>query len=213
VDLGLLEVFASRHLSPRLTAEDYLIDFASIGAIQPVETTDPVVLRDRSHRRSFNGKVVILGDTTRVLSPREMFGVPNRHEPYPGTYVHAAAAHTLIAAPLYAVTGFGRLAIDLFFCLVVAVPVGYARARSRGRASPERFQAIMMTAVILGAILLGALSVGATRVMWTDFILAFAVLVLHPSIERWLHGLWTRVTHATERMKPKKARRQRATRT
>lgn len=190
--LGFIEKVSEKPLGSGLTVADFLVDYSNINSIDTVRTLDPVVLRDRSQRGRFEGKVVLLGASD---SAKDLFPVPGHgNKLYPGVLLHASAVNTLIKAPLYEVTHKGRLYIDLLFALAILVPVILIRLYYRNRHSDEvahhRLQGLLTIIVVLAAVVVGVMSVRFTRVMWDDFLLAIGAIVFHPSIERHLVNAW-----------------------
>jgi hypothetical protein len=122
--------------------------------------------------------------------------VPGRQDPYPGIFLHASAAYTVIKAPLFEVTNRGRVAIDVVFALAVLVAVLSIRlyySRTQERVATYRLQGLFTLLVVVVALLGGVWFVRFTRVMWDDFLLALAALIFHPSMERFLGASWGRV--------------------
>src|SRR5919205_366029 len=124
--VGFVESVSERKLGPRLTVQEYLVDFSPLDSIEPIRTINPVVLRDRSWHQRFHDKIVILGDASPDKAT-DTFDVPARAQPYTGVLVHACAAYTLIKAQLYEVTGSGRLGIDIIFLLSILLIITFIR--------------------------------------------------------------------------------------
>jgi hypothetical protein len=144
-------------------------------------------------------KVALVGDATLGKSS-DNFVIPDRQEPFPGIYVHACAAYTLIGAPLYELTGTGRWVIDLLLSLLVFGPVALVRLRygdgTSQALSARGLESIMRWLAVALAVLGGTVLVRTTRLMWADFMLVAAGLLLHPSAERFAErlGTWMRNT-------------------
>ncbi len=198
--VGFIEKVSEREMGRGLTVADFLVDFSPIDSIESVRTLDPVVLRDRSQRERFEGKVVLIGAGSSGAA-KDLFQVPGREALYPGVVLHACAVHTLTESPLYDVTHRGRLYIDVLFALAVLIPISLIRLFYKGSATGDvathRLQGILTVLVVLAAVVVGVLSVRFTRVMWADFLLAFAALVFHPSIERRLASSWRWLRRST----------------
>jgi len=194
--LKFIESTSEKRLSPGLSVEDFLVDFSPLESIEPLRTINPVVLRDQSQRQRFQDKVVLIGDAT-LNKATDTFVVPAREQPYPGVFLHACAAYTLIKAPLYEVTGRGRLGIDVLFLLTILLTIISLRLYHQGRTSEEvathRLQGVFTLVVVLAAIVVGVFFVRVTRVMWDDFLLALAFLVFHPFIERQVERFWKQI--------------------
>jgi CHASE2 domain-containing sensor protein len=192
---GFIEKTFEKRLGPGLTVTEFLVDFSQLDYIEAgtIRTINPEVLRDQIHRRRFAGKVVLIGDAT-LGKATDLFVVPGRDRPYPGIFLHACAAYTLIEAPLYEVTGRGRLGIDIFFSLAILSAVIlirlYYKNRTAGKGTPHRLQGIFTLLIVIAAMIGAVVFVRATRVMWDDFLLAPVVIVFHPSLERRLGNFW-----------------------
>lgn len=171
--------------------EHFMVDFSTLESMkqETIRTISPEVLA--SHREKFEGKVVLLGDATLGKS-KDTFVPRGRQEPYPGVFLHASAAHTLIKGPLFTMTTGGRLAIDIASSLIVLMAVLLIRLHynQAGEAvATHRLQGILTIVIVVVPILAGVWFVRVTRIMWDDFLLALAALMFHPTIERLLnHG-------------------------
>jgi CHASE2 domain-containing sensor protein len=189
--LGIIEKFSERRLAPGLSLEDFLIDFGSLDSIETIPTIDAAVLRDPNQRRRFQGKIVLLGDAT-LSKATDTFVVPARDQPYPGVFLHAAAADTLVKEPLYEVTARGRTVIDLTLSVAILLTIVLIRLGQRHKQPSgidiHRWEGLLTLLVVVAAIVGGVLFVRSTRVMWDDFFLALTMLVFHPSIERHVKG-------------------------
>ncbi len=190
----LIEQVSERQLGSGLTVADFLVDFSPIDSIETIRTLDPAVLRDRSQRGRFEGKVVLLGAASLDAEGDDQFSVPGHEQQYRGVLLHACAVYTLIRAPLFEVTHKGRLYIDLLFSLAIIGTITLIRFYYRGRTTDEvathRLQGLLTILVVLVAILVGIICVRLTRVMWDDFLLALTALAFHPSIERRMGSSW-----------------------
>jgi CHASE2 domain-containing sensor protein len=214
----LVDSVTETRFGSRLAVEDFLVDFSALESMEErkLRTISPLVLRDPSQRKWFEGKVVLLGDAT-LGKATDPFLVPGRQQPYPGVFLHASAAYTLIKAPLFEVTHGGRLAIDALFSLAILVAVLSIRlyySRTRERVATHRLQGVFTLLVVGVAIVGGVWFVRFTRVMWDDFMLALAFLIFHPSIERLLEAsgaqirisapwVWRRLALEDHEEKPK----------
>ncbi|MCU1267892.1 MAG: hypothetical protein JWM21_4210 [Acidobacteria bacterium] len=188
---GIIEKFSEKRLAPGLSLEDFLIDFGSLESIETLPTIDAAVLRDPNQRGRFQGKIVLLGDAT-LSKATDTFVVPARDQPYPGVFLHAAAADTLIKEPLYEVTARGRTVIDLVLSGAILLTIVLIRLsqrhKQRVRINVHRLEGVLTLLVVVAGIVCGVLFVRTTRVMWDDFFLAFAMLIFHPSIEQHVAG-------------------------
>jgi hypothetical protein len=194
-----LEHTSEKRLSEGISVGEFLIDYSALESLERerLRTKNPVVVSDQGWL--LRDKVALVGDATLGKSS-DTFVIPDRQEPFPGIYVHASAAYTLIGAPLYELTGTGRWVIDLLLSLLVIGPVALVRLRygdgTSQELSTERLQSIMRWLAVTLVVIGGAVLVRTTRLMWDDFMLVAAGLLLHPSAERFAERLrpWMRNT-------------------
>ena len=200
--LGLLERISEKHLDYGVSPEDFLVDYSALDSIEKVSATNAAALRDGSRRDRIFGKLVLIGDAT-LGKATDLFPVPGRaQELYPGVFLHASGAYTLIRAPLYELTRSGRLVIDLLLSGVilgalVLIGLFYGDPQSRERAT-HRLRGIFTLVVVIVAIVIGVIFVRITRIMWDDFFLALILLVFHPSIEDRAESLWKKLTRRNQ---------------
>ena len=194
-----VEHTSEKSLSGGISVGESLIDYSALEALERerLRTKNPVVVSDQGWL--LRDKVVIVGDATLGKSS-DYFVIPDRQEPFPGIYVHACAVYTLIRAPLYELTGAGRWVMDLLLSLLVFGPVAMVRLHYGGGASQtlsvRRLESGMRWLAVALVILGGIVLVRTTRLMWDDFMLVAAALLLHPSAERFAKrlGTWIRYT-------------------
>jgi CHASE2 domain-containing sensor protein len=190
--LHLVERITHRELGPMVAAEQFWMDFGILDAVEPVQTTDSVVLASTVLRDRFAGKAVLLGDAT-IGRATDMFVVPGRSQPYPGVYLHAAAVQTLLAVPLFEVTKAGKFAIDVVPSVLILLVILFLRcyySRSGETVATHRLQGIFTLLIVVIPIVAGVWFVRHTRILWHDFLLALFALVFHPSVERALDRFW-----------------------
>ncbi len=148
----------------------------------------PVALRDR---------VVLLGraETGRTT---DVFTVPTQAEPLAGVYVHAAAVYTLTDAPLFRPTHAGRIVADVVAALVPLGFVLFVRLRRSRRPMDDAGAHTLTRRLTLGTaalvFLCGYFWVTYTGVLWTDYLMVIAALLLHGPIERTSLRLLRRAT-------------------
>lgn len=199
--LGLLEKFHEQRVGPDLLFEDFLIDYSPLDSIykERIKTKDPDVLRDSSNRERLEDKIVLIGDAT-IGEAADAFVIPARDKPYPGIFVHACAAYTLIEAPLYELTIRGRIVLDLALSGIILLGVVLIKYRYKDveqrDTGAEKWRGHLTLLVVLSAIVIGVVFVRITRIMWDDFFLGLLLLVFHPSIEHHLESLWKTIKRA-----------------
>lgn len=187
-----VEHTSEKRLSGDMSVGEFLIDYSSLEALERerLRTKNPVVVSDQGWL--LRDKVALVGDATLGKSS-DNFVIPDRQEPFPGIYVHACAAYTLIGAPLYELTGTGRWVIDLLLSLLVFGPVALVRLRygdgTSQALSARGLESIMRWLAVMLAVLGGVVLVRTTRLMWDDFMLVAVALLLHPSAERFAKRL------------------------
>jgi CHASE2 domain-containing sensor protein len=198
--LGLVENLSTRALGSGLTLREFWIDYGAIENIKVIRTTNPEVLRDESQREQMEHKIVLLGDASGNFGDR--FQVQGRD--YPGVLLHACAAYTLVSGPLYIITTSGRLAIDAVCILLVLATVTviryfYDRGGDRTVAG-HRLKVIVTMILLLIPLAVGVGFVRGTRILWNEFLLGAAALLLHPSIEHRLNAIWSTVSRVLPRI-------------
>jgi CHASE2 domain-containing sensor protein len=193
VSCDFLERFSQKPLGSGLTAEEFLVDFSPIESIEPLRTIEPIVLRDRSQRKRFQGKVVLIGDAAQDKAT-DNFLVPGRPQPYAGVFLHACATYTLIKAPLYLMTWKGRVGVDLLLsmsiCLTILLIRLYYNNRRPEEVAVARLEVSFTFLVVFVAMIGGVMFVRITRVVWDDFMLVLPALAFHPTIKRYLEWIW-----------------------
>ena len=137
------------------------------------------------------GNIVLIG-RAETGKTADTFTVPGQAEPVAGVYVHAAAAHTLVGAPLYRPTHVGRIVADLFAALV---PLGFvlwvrlSRRRPMGDpAADDRFANRLMIGTAVAVFVLGYFWIAISGILWTDYLMVVVALLLHRPFERLVHG-------------------------
>jgi CHASE2 domain-containing sensor protein len=140
----------------------------------------------------FKNNIALLGDADPDQSA-DKFNVPGVHEPVPGIYIHASAIYTLLRAPLYTLTEFGRWFVDLSLALFVIVGIfairWYYSSRTVLQVAVHRLQGLLVDVVVVLVLVVGVLLTRVHRVLWTDFTLAIFALFVHPASERYVKKL------------------------
>jgi hypothetical protein len=171
-----------------LTIGEFLVDYSAIDPLkeyQTMRTIQPETIRDQGHL--FKGKMVLIGDAT-LGKATDLFVPPDRNQVVPGIFFHASAAYTLVRRPLYHITLPGRIVIDLLEAVGILLAILgirlYFKRKTRKEVNTHRLEGAFTILIVLLAIFIGVLMVHKTCVVWSDFILAIAALVLHPSLEK-----------------------------
>jgi CHASE2 domain-containing sensor protein len=184
-----------------LTVGEFLVDYSAIDLLkdhQTIRTVNEGTIRDQGHL--FEDKIVLIGDSKKAT---DLFIPPDRSEVVPGVYFHASAAYTLIKRPLYHITGFGRFLIDLLETTSILMAILcirlYFKSRTRKEVATHRLEGAFTILIVLAGIVVGVLLVKKTCVIWSDFILALAALLFHPSIERRMGSLLDKIKKSSPR--------------
>lgn len=185
-------------VEPDLKAGEFLVDFSPIQALTDlrITTITPGVIADFGW--AIKDKVVLIGDGE-TDSRRDTFYIPGLGAPQgvPGIYKHAAAAYTLIKAPLYELTPLGRIGLDLLLSAMVLVPVAGFRAfvsrRTKNRFAEKTAVGLLTVFVTIIVLIVGVFFVHYTRMIWDDFLFVLLALWLHSVVAEKLYALWTSI--------------------
>lgn len=142
----------------------------------------------------FPGSVVIIGDAS--LSTRDGIIVVGGFPPtfHPGLFFQACAVVTAWRGNLYELTALGRLLADValglgLLGLVTFITAAYERGPG-GRSLHTGALHWLVTLLAAAAVIFtGYWLVPYTRLLWIDFDLVAAVLILHAPTERAFHRL------------------------
>jgi hypothetical protein len=187
----------------QITNSEFLVDYSPLDLL--VSSAADVLKPEELAKLDLKDKIVLLG---RAKSTTDTFTIPGKPEqPYAGVFLHACAVYTLENRPLYRLTEWGRIFIDILFSVLIFGPVLVYRLIRLGQGKEVVMdhrllgRAINLEALVLfvGAIWL----VRYTRLMWDDFILVVIVLLAHAPIEhatleiwKWLGESYRSIWHA-----------------
>ena len=185
-------------VEPDLKAGEFLVDFSPIQALTDlrITTITPGVIADFGW--AIKDKVVLIGDGE-TDSRRDTFYIPGLGAPQgvPGIYKHAAAAYTLIKAPLYELTPLGRIGLDLLLSAMVLVPVAGFRAfvsrQTENRFAEKTAVGLLTAFVTIIVLIVGVFFVHYTRIIWDDFLFVLLALWLHSVVAEKLYALWASI--------------------
>lgn len=183
-------------IEPELKANEFLVDFSAVQTFQDmrVTTTDPAVVSD--FRWALKDKIVLIGDGV-TFDARDTFQLPTltHDRGVPGIYKHASAAYTLIKAPLYELTGKGRILVDLLLSLMVLVPLAVLRRiisrRTNNRLAEESTIGLLIVLVTVFAFVVGVVFVHYTRTIWDDFLFVILALWIHRPVAHGIQMLYS----------------------
>lgn len=179
----------------RCSCSYLLANYSKLEVIQaqslPIITPDAV----KNAEDKFHDRVVILGDG-KLERAQDPFVVVSRNRPVPGVFLHAAAFYTLSDEPLYQFTHTGRIAVDFAIALLILSGLAVIQWRNlhNTQFSRHRLESIFITLAVVGVLVGGVLLIRFLHVVWLDFVLVVAALLLHPSAEKWVERVWAYVT-------------------
>lgn len=194
---------SQEEITPNVKAEEFLVDFSPLKLMQDLRLTTRNASSIADLGWTLQGKVVLIGDGE-TNDTRDTYGVPN--DAYPsgiaGIFKHAAGVYTLIKAPLYEFTTFGRIVVDFLLALMVLIPVALLRrkvAQDPGSTFAEHTAVITFTVVvIIIAFFVGVMFVHFTRVMWDDLPFVILALCSHRLISKIVYFGWIGVRRIPE---------------
>lgn len=191
--MGLIEQF-SAHDRKEFTVDEFLIDYSAITTFTQFSTLSEAGINAVGSHLKDN--IVIIGDG-RGNNAADMYTVMGTS--YPGMFLHAAAAYTLMHRPLYEVTHRGRIVMTAVLLGIVLVPPAIVAAAARRFEKKmwieERLSGTLTAALIVGGCLLGGVLIRSTRILWDGFILSFVALALHRPVEDSLYGIQKLLPH------------------
>lgn len=152
------------------------------------------------------GKVVVIGTTLNEAGDRWFRSKSDL--PEAGVFLHAAAAYTLIKAPLYELMPwtdwFLTLGLSLL-TLFIPVTLRLKRIGDEHETDHERLHSWATIGIVAGAFALGWIFAYFNHIVWFGFLLATVALAAHPSLEKGIHRLLRRtgiLKEPTEAMAP-----------
>lgn len=167
--------FQEQHFSARV----FLVDYGSLVALSKnaLQPTSPDAIR--SQGRQIQGKIVVVGDLAN--GTRDIFVVPGYPDYVPGVLVHACGTYTLLGHPLYLLTYWGNVIVNLVISLIVVGGFALIGRKFRYRVpAPQMAKRFQMVFILLSAVfvmIMPAASVHISRVVWDDFFLVAFVLI------------------------------------
>jgi CHASE2 domain-containing sensor protein len=192
--MGLAERQLNKELGVGGEIVEFPVDYSALDELmrnKTLRTTNPGLVKETGSR--FHNKIVLIGKAA-IGEAKDTFPVAGQTKPIPGVYIHASGAYTIAKAPIYELKWKSRLAIDVIMAGgILLVGLGMRlkfRKSDLVRISTSKLQTFLTVVVVVIAIIIGVVLVRITCVLWSDFILALGVVVLHPSIEHRLSGMW-----------------------
>jgi CHASE2 domain-containing sensor protein len=185
--------------NPDYDVTEFAIDYSPLKALED----NTVLLHDLDsylHKNYFRDKYVLIGRGKLSRDTGDKYPIPGRPgNSHAGVYVHACAAYTLLRGPLFELNRLGRSLLDIILTLFVIFVVAWIRyhyRREAERVAHERLLSFVTLLAVLVAIGVGFFMVNVTRLMWDDFLLVAASLLVHRSLESKTEGLTAWLVHA-----------------
>ena len=167
----------------------FLVDFSRVDQLLDTALPSSGISAVADQRARLKDRYVLVGDIDTSRS-RDRFSLPGKDRAYPGVLVHAAAVYTLTEAPLYELTEFGGLVIDVLLALLAFLAVASVRlwfaSRVREEVDAHRLTLVAMTAMMVLLLLLGHYAVASLRIVWLGYALAILLLLVHLVASRTL---------------------------
>lgn len=175
---------------PGLQSAEFTIDFASLdlieyGALTVLTADEFADMKDKIH-----GRMILIGDTRPVAG--DLFPITGLGE-IPGVFLHACAAHTLARHPLYHLTLWGRIVLDIvtgaLLFGMVQLSLWLAKRNHSHFVHAEHLLSYILA--VLAIVIVSVVSlywVHKTRLLWTDFLLFCAGLLAHPIVDSVVAG-------------------------
>ncbi len=202
--------FEDKKLSEAISAEEFAVDYSPTAILEhdKLSTISSRSIEEMGQR--FKGKVVLIGDATvDKASAGDNFPMPTHPwATFPGIYIHACAVYTLLRSPLYEATFAGRVCLDLILSLLVVAAVfgirGYYARRTVRPVAAKRLQVFFSWLAAIGTLCIGLVLVAEFGILWDDFLIVCAVLLIHPGVEehveRFFHWMAKTAPAAWQRL-------------
>ncbi len=170
-----------------------LVNFSRLGQIQRETSLMPTPESIAKSDKMFSGKMVLIGDAADSF---DHFNVPGRDPPIAGVFLIACAAYTLAVEPLYELSTATRVTLDLFISAIITAGMELVRllyVRKRPGSRFYKAQGRFILAVVGVVIIVGLLMTVWLNIMWFDFPLVLAALLLHPRVEHQITQYWKKL--------------------
>jgi CHASE2 domain-containing sensor protein len=201
--------------SSLVVAPKFLVDYSQLSKFDQQKIVVPQIqtahdatrfIAGLDSAKNLDGQIILLG---RITNTGDIFIVPGRPlKAYAGVYLHACAAYTLLQkTPLYHLKFPGVLLLDALFSILVFIPVLLIRFYLLNKGKEDFMEygvAEILSFVVMAALVCFAIwGVRKTHLMWDDFILVAAALIVHnpvehavergvawlpPSVRSWFHA-------------------------
>jgi len=173
----------------------FLVDYSELNNLESQRIVVPQInsaddaakfISDLDTSKRLAGQIVLLG---RIANAGDIFIIPGRPvKPYPGVYLHASAVYTLLQdRPLYRLKFLGVLLLDALFSVLVFIPLLLIRFHRLNKGKPDFMDyglaEILSFLVMAGLVGFAIWGVGRTHLMWDDFLIVAAAVVIHTPVE------------------------------
>jgi len=157
--------------------------------LQTLDKESILRARDTNGQLRFQNKLVVIGVGQRDKAAGvQVIGRDGPNDAVPHMFIHAIAAYTLVADPVYRFKHWFTILLDLILGAFVVIGVFLVRWRgTHDHAAAEFWFILISMALVIG---LGFVMVKAYNVLWLDFILVLLALFLHSSVQRRLGRLF-----------------------
>ncbi len=172
--------------------KEFVIDYSPLEALE--NNTVPLHdLESYLNKNYFRDKYVLIGRGKLSQDTGDKYPIPGRRgNSHAGVYVHGCAAYTLLRRPLLELNPYGRFSLDFGLAVLVMIGVALNRYRYRRQADKvahhgqEAFFTFLAVLIVIGV---GFFMVNVTRLMWDDFAVVAASLLLHRLLDREIFGV------------------------
>jgi len=160
-----------------------LVNYSKLELLQKL--TLPTVNPDfiAHSQEMFRDKMVLIGAASYAT---DASNVPGRDHTVPGVFLHACTAYTLAREPLYEFESSVRVFVDLIISFLVLLALAILRSihLKRGQQFPlHQWHRRIIWPMVAVVIVAGISLVRWGHVMWLDFFLVIAALLMHPNVE------------------------------
>jgi CHASE2 domain-containing sensor protein len=179
------ETFRQIDNDDRVTKSEFLVDYSPLERLRSSSKEIYDSSADVPINVDVGGKLVLLGRTKNTM---DMFTVPGRPEqPYPGVFLHACAAYSLLERPLLRLREPSLVTLDILFSLAIFGPLLWRRLSLHKQGKEvvlgHRIPGLLSLLVAIALVVVAISIVRSTHLMWDDFLLVAIVLVVHTPIE------------------------------
>jgi CHASE2 domain-containing sensor protein len=178
-----------------IAAPRFLVDYSELSNFENQRIVVPQIhsaedaakfVGDLDASKKLAGQIILLG---RISNAGDIFIIPGRPvKPYPGVYLHASAAYTLLQdRPLYRLKFLGVLLLDALFSVLVFIPLLLIRFHRLNKGKQDFMDyglaEILSFVVMAGLVAFAIWGVGKTHLMWDDFLIVAAAVIVHTPVE------------------------------